>query len=172
MELLYLDFDGVLHHDAVYRHPRRGIHVSQAAAPGRTLFEWAGHLEAALEPFADVKIVLSTSWVRTLGYSRTVKRLPPRLRERVVGATYHSEYTDPNRALGLHAEWQMLRGTEVLADVSRRNPSAWVAVDDTDEGWPDSERDRVVLCNSETGLGDPATRAKLDAILAWAFTRP
>ncbi len=36
--LLYLDFDGVLHHEAVYVSSKRGIYIRE---PGFELFEWA-----------------------------------------------------------------------------------------------------------------------------------
>ena len=86
--LLYLDYDGVLHHEDVRWHPRRGVYLN--APPEFRLFQHAELLETLLAPHPDVSIVLSTSWVRVLGYSRSVKRLPPGLRERVIGATYHS----------------------------------------------------------------------------------
>ena len=46
---MYLDFDGVVHDDAVYCHPKRGIYVS---TPGRTLFEWSYILEELVEALA------------------------------------------------------------------------------------------------------------------------
>jgi hypothetical protein len=58
--LLFLDFDGVLHPDAVYL--RRGR--AELGAEGQ-LFMWAHYLQAVVEE-ADVQIVLSTSWARHL----------------------------------------------------------------------------------------------------------
>lgn len=93
-QLLYLDFDGVLHHDSVCRHPRRGIYID---APGDfSLFQHAQLLEEALEPYAHVQIILSTSWVRGLGFSRARRHLPLRLRSRVIGATFHT-FMDASR---------------------------------------------------------------------------
>ena len=78
--ILYLDFDGVLHHEDVWWHHRRGAFIN---TPGFELFEHMPLLEQALLPFPEVRIVLSTSWVR-------VRRLSPPLRERAIGATFHT----------------------------------------------------------------------------------
>ncbi len=162
----YLDFDGVLHHEAVYRHPKRGIYLSpEAQAAGRVLFEWAGHLEAALAPYPDVKLVLSTTWVRMLGFSRAKSYLPPALAERVIGATWHK------RAHGEFDAYRqeflaMPRGEQVWADVTRRRPAHWFAIDDDTEDWPDELRGHLVDCTSDKGLGDPQTLRALQAMLA------
>lgn len=68
--LLFLDFDGVLHPDAVYR-TRRGVELR---AEGK-LFMWAPRLVEALAEHPDVSIVLSTSWVRNIGFQRARKAL-------------------------------------------------------------------------------------------------
>ncbi len=122
--VLYLDYDGVLHHENVLRHPRRGIYAGE---PGFTLFEHAPLLELLLQPFPAVSIVLSTSWVRVLGYSRALERLPKGLQARVIGSTFHSEMDEEIFV-------SKRRGQQVLEDVTRRKPSSWIALDDTDEG--------------------------------------
>ena len=38
--VLYLDLDGVAHHEQVLWHPHKGIYMSPYEAPGRSLFEW------------------------------------------------------------------------------------------------------------------------------------
>ena len=53
----------------------------------------------------------------------------------------------------------------MMGDVSRRQPLEWVAVDDSAEGWPEEHRNRVVLCDPNTGLGDAGTRANLHLVL-------
>jgi hypothetical protein len=167
--VLYLDFDGVLHHDAVYRQPRLGIFINQQLAPGRRLFEWAGELQSALEPYPDVTIVLSTTWVRVLGYSRARSFLPPDLARRVIGATFHNQYHKADYVLG-NLGGLPARGAEVMRDVARRLPHEWVAVDDTNEGWPERHRARVVLCSSDRGLSDAETLGRLTAALARYFS--
>ena len=164
LQVLYLDYDGVLHHDAVYRSPKRGIHIDSRRAPGRRLFEWTECLVQAVQPFPRLEIVLSTSWVRVLGYTRARSYLPAKLNSRVVGATFHrrAHKADSIRESGILVP---ARGFEVMRDVQRRQPKQWVAVDDSDEGWPAEHRDRVVLCDPVTGLGDAGARARLDQVL-------
>ena len=144
--VLYLDYDGVLHHENVRRHPRRGIYLD--APPEFTLFQHAALLEALLQPYPAVRIVLSTSWVRALGYSRAVKRLPAGLREKVIGATYHS-----NMHAGAFA--LLPRGVQVLDDVERRAPRDWLALDDDGSGWPKEHQKRLVLTDERLGLSAP-----------------
>lgn len=144
--VVYLDYDGVLHHEHVVRHPRHGIYLS---APREfTLFQHAALLEALLQPYPDVRIVLSTSWVRVLGYSRAVKRLPPGLQKRVIGATYHSNMHET-------AFTMLPRGIQVLDDVARRAPRDWLALDDDGSGWPKMHEHRVVLTDERLGLSAP-----------------
>lgn len=127
-KILYLDFDGVLHHENCLWHPKRGAYL---VAPSRyRLFQYAELLAAELASFPDLQIVLSTSWVVRYGFSATKKRLPDALQRRCIGATYHSH------AMGEQAFLQTPRGEQVLADVSRRRPARWVALDDSFEGWP------------------------------------
>jgi len=134
--ILYLDFDGVLHDDGVYWSPNRGIYIKIGQ-----LFEAADMLTEALRPVPLVRIVLSTSWVRAIGYSRTVKRLRRHvgneLADRVIGSTYHSRETP---------EWDHLsRYSQIDRDAQRRGLRRWAAIDNDSDGWPDAERERLVL---------------------------
>lgn len=142
--ILYLDFDGVLHPEPVYRHPRRGMYFGVDAI-GHTLFENADILIDALAPYQDAAIVLSTSWVRVLGYSRAKAYLPEPLRRRVIGSTFHSQMSK----MEFDA---MSRGAQVLADATRRGVTSWVAVDDDDEGWLTAAATHLVLTDGEVGL--------------------
>ena len=147
--ILFLDFDGVLHPDAVYLEKRGPV----LRAPGE-LFMWAGLLEEALAPHPDVKIVLSTSWVRFRSFSRTLKALPPGLRSRVIGATWHSR-TDPE-------EWRELsRYQQIRRYLSRTSPTEWLALDDDDEAWGKHDRYRLILTDSELGISKQDTMAEL-----------
>lgn len=154
--VLYLDYDGVLHHENVLRHPRRGIYLG--APPEFTLFQHAALLETLMAPFPSVHIILSTSWVRVLGYSRTRKRLPSGLRERVIGATYHSRMNEQLFA-------RLPRGVQVLEDVARRAPRDWLAVDDNRLGWPAEHAHRVVLTDERLGLSAPGLADELSSKL-------
>ena len=83
--ILFLDFDGVLHPDAVYLEKGRPVLHAEGE-----LFMWAGHLVEALAGRPEVRIVLSTSWARELRFARARDHLPAELRARVIGATWHS----------------------------------------------------------------------------------
>lgn len=161
----YLDFDGVLHHHAVYRRRGRGVYISPSVAPGRTLFEWAGELVTALQPYPQVRIVLSTSWVRVLGYSHARARLPASLVERVIGATYHSRVH--GRAYDSQAMFlAMGRWEQIWEDVGRRRPTQWFAIDDDVHDWPDRLAPHLVACDGNLGLSSARTREALAQILA------
>jgi len=67
MKVLFTDFDNCLHRSDAYR-TRRGI---VPADPNAVLFEYAPILELLLEPYPDVNLVLSTSWVEVLGRTLT-----------------------------------------------------------------------------------------------------
>ena len=74
--VLYLDLDGVVHHEEVLWHPRKGIYTSPYEAAGSTLFEWLPILEQALEPYPAVAPVLSSTWCIRPGYSATSNAYP------------------------------------------------------------------------------------------------
>lgn len=157
--VLYLDFDGVLHADAAYRGPRRSVRMQYGQ-----LFEWAPCLEHALAPYPDLRIVLSTSWVRVLGYERALGALMPALRHRVIGATYHSRIHGPTREL--RDSWaQIPRGVQIAQDVARRRPAAWLAVDNAVDEFTPAQTEWLVPCCSKRGLSDPHAQERLDLLL-------
>lgn len=156
--ILFLDYDGVLHADDVFR-TKKGI----ALKSGGALFEHAPILAVALEPHPEVKIVLSTSWVRELGFSGAKKRLLPSLQNRVIGATYHTDFESEDFA---GTPWAMLtRYEQIIRHVSRKNITNWLAVDNDNEGWPETQGHRLVHTDDLLGLGDAAAQQHLAAAL-------
>lgn len=87
---LYLDFDVVLHPDAVYRERARIV----LRRDGFRLFEWAHLLEEILEGFPKIQIILSTSWVPVLSYAVAKSHLPPGIQRRVIGSTFAPDIID------------------------------------------------------------------------------
>jgi hypothetical protein len=158
---LYLDFDGVLHHDNVWldlknRPVLRG--------PGH-LFEHAKLLVEILSPYPEIEIVLSTGWVRVKGFGYSVKKLPIELRQRVVEATWHSNFKLDEELVS----WWLndaSRYHQIASDVRRRKPSTWLAIDDDADGWPQHLRDQLIQCDPEIGLGSPDIRRQLETCLA------
>lgn len=159
--VVYLDYDGTVMHEAVWWHPRRGAYLR---APARyRMFQHVQLLAEMLQPYPQVRIVLSTSWVLRYGCAGAAKRLPLELRQRVVGATYHSR-------VPMQAFMQLPRGEQVTQDVLRRRPGSWLALDDDQEGWPAWSLQHVVFTDPYEGISPPeiqaAIREKLAALSA------
>ena len=170
-QVLYLDFDGALHHEDVCVNTKRGLYFgANAQAHGvrhghtHRLFEYAPILVELLEPYPDVQIVLSTTWVRWRGYEHARDRLPAELARRCVGATFHKQ-------MSRDAFLQMPRGLQIWMDVERRQPSAWMAIDDDHSDWPDWCQDRLVRSDDNWGISRPKVRSTLKTALAKTFGR-
>jgi len=152
--ILFLDFDGVLHPDAVYLS-RQGPTLK---ADG-TLFMWAPILVQILTEFPTVSMVLSTSWVRHLGHKRALSYLPPELQNRVIGATWHSAmakgWIDENQWDG------KVRYDQICRYVARANLRKWVALDDEVQGWAEESIEHLVPCEPALGLNSPLTQMEL-----------
>ncbi|WP_312841162.1 HAD domain-containing protein [Delftia tsuruhatensis] len=158
--VLYLDLDGVVHHEKVLWHPGKGIYMSPYEAAGHTLFEWLPILEQALEPYPALALVLSSTWCIRPGYSATLKRFPITLRSRFIGGTYHKRVhgVDPwNQAMFRKTP----RGVQIQQDAQRRKPHHWIALDDDLEDWPAAYRHHLIACDGTTGLSDPGVQREL-----------
>jgi hypothetical protein len=155
--ILYLDFDGVLHDEAVYFHPRRGIYIETAE---RSLFEWMPILEKLLAAYPDVSIVLSTSWVLARDYEFAKEQLSPILQARAIGATFHSEVMQKEEFI------RKSRGQQIAEDVERRAPKSWFALDDDYLDWPNNCKDRLIRTFGDKGISDTAVQASILRMLA------
>lgn len=166
--VLYLDLDGVVHHEKVLWHPRKGIYMSPYEAAGHSLFEWVPILEAVLEPYPAVALVLSSTWCIRPGYSATLKRLPASVRARFIGGTYHKRVhgVDP---WNLSMFRTTPRGVQILEDAQRRKPRHWITLDDDLEGWPDSCRQNLIACEGTTGLSNLDVQHELSNRLGCCF---
>ena len=152
--VLFLDFDGVLHPDAVYLS-RQGPTLK---AEG-TLFMWAPILTNLLVDFPMISLVLSTSWVRHLGYKRALAYLPIELQERVIGATWHSSmakhWVDENLWDG------KTRYDQICRYAARSQLREWIALDDDIQGWAEDSAQRLIACTPDLGLSAAHTQAEL-----------
>jgi hypothetical protein len=160
--IVFLDFDGVLHPDATFLVKGRPTLKTTGE-----LFIWAPLLVNVLSDFAEVKIVLSTSWARELSFSRARRWLPDSLRARVIGATWHSSMAFHPDGFRLPQTWwdTATRYQQIKRYANRAGLADWVAVDDQPQGWGAEDLDKLVHTNSETGLSDPAALALLAARL-------
>jgi hypothetical protein len=143
--LLFLDFDGVLHPDEVYL-TKNGPKLQSEG----TLFMWSPLLVKALAPFPEVDIVLSTSWVRNIGFHRTKKCLPLELQDRVIGATWHSNMQN---AWSDQIWWDHVsRHDQILRYVSRARAEYWVALDDDADNWSENHTEKLIQTQKGAGL--------------------
>lgn len=165
---LYLDLDGVVQHEAVLFHPKRGIYMSPTEAPNRTLFEWVPILVAILAPYPSVKLVLSSSWCVRPGYGKTLKRMPEDLQHRFIGGTYHARVHGADLWMK-QAFLSTPRGVQVISDVERRKPRHWLALDDDVAGWPTHALERLIPCEGRTGLSNERVQRELSARLQFIF---
>jgi len=160
--ILFLDFDGVLHPDAVYLRHSGQIELRTEGA----LFMWADRLAEALQHHPDVRIVLSTSWVRNIGFHRARKALPVELAAKVVGATWHSAM---GKGWPDYIPWDNQTRYEqikaYLARLSAPHPHRWIAVDDDAQGWANAELHRLIQTDPNLGLSAPETLAALACTL-------
>jgi hypothetical protein len=155
MHVCYLDYDGVLHPDAAYLGPRRTVTMGK----GQPMM-WAPYLVEALRPFPNVRLVLSTSWVRHLGFDRARSYLPVELRERVIGATFHRR--EHGATMAHEQSWLSLeRGLQIRLDAQRRGLTRWIALDDAVDEFDIADRASQVVCNSDAGLSEPDTQERL-----------
>lgn len=156
----YLDYDGVLHPDAVHLGPKKTPFTTMGS-----LFQWAPILEEALLPYPTVRIVLSTAWVRVLGFNTARAALTPMLRERVIGATFHRR--EHARTKSLEYGWLALgRGAQIQLDVNRRGVPRWFAIDDAADEFTAEQAQRLISCRRDLGLSEEATLHNLRSILA------
>jgi hypothetical protein len=142
--ILFLDYDGVLHPNEAYQIPGKGIVLQM---DGHDLFEWADLLADTLEGHQDVRIVLSTSWVWTIGFDQSKARLPTRLQERVIGSNWHSSMNKQY--------WNSLTRYEQIRMYVNRHQvgSNWIAIDDNDFKWPKNKRHHLIHTHELAGLG-------------------
>jgi hypothetical protein len=154
--LLFLDYDGVLHPDAVYRRVNGTIELR---APGE-LFMWAPILADAVSG-CEVSIVLSTSWVRQLGFRKARNALPRELADRVIGATWHSAMGKKSLE---HIAWDCQSRYQQIQAYLNRLPSSisWLAIDDDVLEWPDDKRHCLIQTKPTSGLSDPQTLERLN----------
>ena len=149
-DVVFVDYDNTLHRGDAYISAQ-GI---MSSVPGVQLFEFAEILEHALQPYPHVKLVISSDWVRVLGFEKARNALPlPSLRERVIGST-HSE--DINRP----AFSTLSRGEQIRRYVVGHKLKSWLAIDDRMDGF-DPYPEQLVRCQAGVGLGDIDVQRRL-----------
>ena len=166
--ILFLDFDGVLHPSSVFLEKGRPVLRGEGE-----LFMWAPYLIEALAPHPHVKIVLSTNWVRMRDFSRVKSALPKALRDRVIGATWHSSMLDGDDDF-LTRTWydDATRYEQIIRHVARANISQWIAIDDLHENtetWHEAHDKNFILTDPQKGLSDPMVLTRIQRVLHGTF---
>nr|WP_263596375.1 HAD domain-containing protein [Pseudomonas fluorescens] len=110
-----------------------------------------------------ISLVLSASWVRHLGYKRALAYLPLELRERVIGATWHSSmakgWVDENQWDG------KTRYDQICRYAVRSQLRHWIALDDDVQGWAEGLTQHLIACEPDLGLSSAQTQTELQSSL-------
>lgn len=175
--ILFLDFDGVLHHkdtagrelrprdqaalDSLSDAERRYIDKEGRLIVGANLFCHAERLVIALQPFPDVRIVISSTWRNYFDIDRLKVFLPATLADRVIGVT----------PAVFSRDGAYLRSREIDRYFSEHNSRTnWLALDDTSYQFFDySKNPNLILLDGERGFDDAAAEilcARLNDIFA------
>ncbi|MFM0226608.1 HAD domain-containing protein [Paraburkholderia dipogonis] len=149
--MLFLNYGGVL-------NVGHGLVVDNGAVTldtGRPSFEFAPYLIDVLEPWPQVRIIVTTSWLRTLGAERTIALVPVELRRRVVGTTLNT----PPR-LG-EIRNGSAKAMTVIRHASKNRLIKWLALDDEAWGVPIEYESYFLRTDSKTaGLAGSTQTAK------------
>lgn len=159
---LFVDFDGALHRGHASLDESGEISLDT----GNPLFEFAPLLVSLLEPWPEVEIVLTTSWLKTLSVEQVVSYLPLPLAKRVVGTTqgYKARFGD----------WKIgiARTYIIRAYVFDHRLKNWLAIDDSVFGAHDLSTDflqlepHLELLDSRRGIGGAETQQRIQTWLA------
>ena len=162
--IIFLDFDGVLHHENVTLkrcHPAKRRHLNEHArrfltrdgklVKGKNLFEHADRLAAALEPFPDVRIVISSTWREHFRPEALLHFLPPSLADRVIG---HTPLCSQSSEDGTR-----LSEVELYMEGNGLAGEPWIALDDQARLFLDDDlicSENLFLLKGDEGFTDDA----------------
>lgn len=163
--LLFLDFDGCVHSNEVFMQrysPADALNLSaeqrrffvskyNLLVTGENLFEHCDRLAVALEPFPEVKIVISSTWRQYFEIDALKAFLPTALAERVIGVTPQFFSRDSTS--------QRMR--EIGSFLESYKYPQWIALDDSQYPFLISDgngrcRKNLLLLDSKEGFTDAA----------------
>ncbi|WP_233887957.1 HAD domain-containing protein [Paraburkholderia flagellata] len=139
--ILFLDLDGVL-------HPLGEIALDGNGQLARypTLFRWRPIPETLLDPFPEVRIVVSSDWRRLFDDPSLVQLLGP------LGTRFD----------GVVQAYGPSRMDEILTEVKHRNVTRWLALDDHLSVVNAAASDtRLIPCDAATGLSSSSVQQSL-----------
>jgi hypothetical protein len=154
---LFVDYDGTLHggHGVVDGDGQVSLDS------GRPLFEYAPLLVELLEPYPDVEIVVTTSWLETMSTETVLSYLPPELVRRVVDTTRGRK---PRLSYMLNGSGR----TDVITCYAfGKGLKQWLAIDDSVYGAyhfgrePGELVQNFVLLDSKRGISDEGAQQRI-----------
>lgn len=148
--VLFLAYDGCLHAEGV----RHTLGEAEHHGERHSLFEYAGVLAKLLEPYPEVRIVLSTPWSRIHGLEQAKAFLPAGLRSRVVGMTHEF--------CGDFVEWAGLTEfDQIMRYVDGHGIRHWLALSCDRYYWPEAFQKNRIWLTSRVGLGEDRAQVEL-----------
>jgi hypothetical protein len=161
-QILFLDFDGVLHADPVFLTGG----VPSLDIEHGTLFEWAPILAAILDEFPSVDVVLSTTWAAKLGFMRATMSLPDSLSARVIDCVWQkNDYV--KHGITEANFLSLTRYGQITQYIRQYEIGRWISIDNDANGWPSEEQYRLVKTEDLTGLSSASSQAELRRKLMW-----
>lgn len=164
--IIFLDFDGVLHHEKVTikrlgqtarmflkPHEARYLTKDGNLVCGKDLFEHAERLANVLQPYPDIKIVISSTWRGHFSIETIKSFLPASLASRVVGIT-PIHYRSGDDGMRLHEIQIYLKENELTGE-------QWIAIDDNRRLFYDyiGAHSNLFLIEDQKGFNDDAAAA-------------
>ena len=147
VQVLFVDFDGVLHdaNEAAFDFDARVL------LDNPRLFEHLPLLAEALEPYPELRIVVSSDWQALFDDAALVRLLGP-LGPRFCGVTEARAQT---------------RAEAILHCAQRLKLTSWLALDDHESVVKASRNDlRFIACPPNTGISDATALRTLKKRLA------
>ena len=144
----FLKLEGVLHRTGSFVPSTGKVRLTM---PSTEPFQWHWQLATTAERH-DIEFVICSSLLQTMSLQQLREQAPPWMRPRIVGACEPFAQLDEFERAHHQADlWTLVDSYVRTHDIKQ-----WLAVDHTDNGWPDDAeaRHRLVLCNPETGLRD------------------
>ena len=132
-------------------HESLDVSSNNKLVTGYNLFEHADRLDAAIEPFPDVMIVITSSWRENFNIEALKGFLPPSLAERVIGITPQMFSRDGamQRVREIHA---FLEDNDLL-DIP------WIALDDHGYKFGSINHPNLIFCDGKEGFTDDVAAA-------------
>ena len=164
MILLFLDFDGCLHGAEIFLKPcspadavnssveeRRFVTKNNHLVTGENLFEHCDRLAVALDPFPEVRIVITSTWRKHFNIDELKGFLPPSLAVRVIGVT--------PEMFTIAGDGVTVRSREInrYLDTNGLSGEPWIALDDTNYlfyGY--GENPHLLLLDGKLGFTESA----------------